>query len=84
MTGLKTVTLKAFMASVGHLAAEQQLDVSVPHGDGTNTVAKKGVMASGTLGLNTRRARKSSRSRQPWLCVVAPPVAPVNETDMVL
>jgi transposase len=53
---------KAFMASVGHLAAEKQLDVSVLHGDGTNTVAKKGVMASGTLGINTRRARKSSRS----------------------
>jgi hypothetical protein len=45
---------KAFMASVGHLAAEKQLDVSVLHGDGTNTVAKKGVMASGTLGINTR------------------------------
>jgi transposase len=50
---------KAFMASVGHLAAEKKLDVSVLHGDGTNTVAKKGVMASGTLGINTRRARKS-------------------------
>jgi transposase len=54
---------KAFMASVGHLAAEKQLDVSVVHGDGTNTVAKKGVMASGTLGIHTRRARKSSRSQ---------------------
>ena len=50
---------KAFMASVGHLAAEKKLDVSVLHGDGTNTMAKKGVMASGTLGINTRRARKS-------------------------
>jgi hypothetical protein len=50
---------KAFMASVGHLAAEKQLDVSVLHGDRTNTVAKKGVMGSGTLGINTRRARKS-------------------------
>jgi hypothetical protein len=50
---------KAFMASVGHLAAEKQLDVSVLHSDGINTVAQKGVMASGTLGINTRRARKS-------------------------
>jgi Putative transposase of IS4/5 family (DUF4096) len=50
---------KAFMASVGHLAAEKKLDVSVLHGDGTNTVAKKGGIASGTLGINTRRARKS-------------------------
>jgi hypothetical protein len=27
---------------VRHLAAEKQLDISVLHGDGTNTVAKKG------------------------------------------
>ena len=31
-----------FIASVGHLAAHNQLDLSVLHGDGTNTVAKKG------------------------------------------
>ena len=54
---------QAFVASVRHLAVEQQLDLRVLHGDGTNTVAKKGVMASGTLGINTRRARKSSRSQ---------------------
>ena len=33
---------QAFVASVRHLAAEKQLDISVLHGDGTNTVAKKG------------------------------------------
>jgi hypothetical protein len=54
---------QAFLASVAHLAAEKHLDISVLHGDGTNTVAKKGEMASGTRGTNTRRARKSSRSR---------------------
>jgi transposase len=54
---------QAFIASVRHLAAEQHLDLSVLHGDGTNTVAKKGGMASGTRGTNTRRARKSSPSR---------------------
>src|SRR5206468_2163530 len=32
----------AFVASVRHLAAEQHLDLSLLHGDGTNTVAKKG------------------------------------------
>jgi len=53
---------QAFVASVRHLAAEKHLDVSVLHGDGTNTVAKKGAMALGTRGTNTRRARKSSRS----------------------
>jgi len=54
---------QAFVASVRHLAAEKQLDLSVLHGDGTNTVAKKGGMASGSRGTNTKRARKSSRSR---------------------
>ena len=54
---------QAFVASVRHLAAAQQLDLSVLHGDGTNTVAKKGGMGSGSQGTNTRRARKSSRSR---------------------
>ncbi len=47
---------QAFLASVRHLAAEKQLDISVLHGDGTNTVAKKGGMGRGT---NTRRARRS-------------------------
>jgi transposase len=54
---------QAFLASVRHLAAEHHLDTSILHGDGTNTVAKKGAMASGTRGTNIRRARKSSRSR---------------------
>jgi transposase len=53
---------QAFIASVAHLAAEKQLDLRVRHGDGTNTVAKKGGMALGIRGTNTRRARKSSRS----------------------
>src|SRR5215831_2008004 len=52
----------AFVASVRHLAAEQQLDLRVLHGDGTNTVAKKGGMAWGSRGINTRRVTKSSRS----------------------
>src|SRR5919202_2420342 len=54
---------QAFVASVRHLAAEQQLDLSVLHGDGTNTVAKKGGMGLATRGTNTRRGRRSSRSR---------------------
>jgi transposase len=53
---------QAFVASVRHLAAAKQLDLSVLHGDGTNTAAKKGGMALGIRGTNTRRARKSSRS----------------------
>ena len=50
---------QAFVASVRHLAGEKQLDLSVLHGDGTNTVAKKGGMVSGFQGTNTRRARRS-------------------------
>src|SRR5256712_6583080 len=53
---------QALVASVGHLAAERQLDLSVLHGDGTNTAAKKGGMALGSRGINTRRVTKSSRS----------------------
>ena len=51
---------QAFMASVGHLSDEKKLDVRVLHGDGTNTVAKKGEMASGIPATSTRRARRSS------------------------
>ena len=53
----------AFVASVAHLATEQHLDTSVLHGDGTNTVAKKGAMGLATQATNTRRARKSSPSQ---------------------
>ena len=54
---------QAFVASVRHLAAEKHLDLRVLPGDGTNTVAKKGAMVSGSRGTNTRRARRSLRSR---------------------
>ena len=51
---------QAFIASVGHLSAEKRLDVRILHGDGTNTVAKKREMASGTLATSIKRARRSS------------------------
>ena len=54
---------QALVASVRYLATAKQLDLRVLHGDGTNTVAKKGAMALGIRGTNTRRATKSSRSR---------------------
>ena len=54
---------QAFIASVRHLAAEKQLDLSVLHGDGTNTVAKKGAMGLATRAINTRRGRRSSPSQ---------------------
>ena len=55
---------QAFVASVRHLAAEQHLDLRVLHGDGTHTVAKKGVMGSGTRGTNTRKARRAAPVRR--------------------
>jgi transposase len=51
-----------FEASVMHLKDTEQLDTSVLHGDGSNTVVKKGVMTSATRDRNTRKATKSSRS----------------------
>jgi hypothetical protein len=50
----------AFVASVAHLSAEKHLDLRVLHGDGTNTVAKKGGMALATRATNIRRARRLS------------------------
>jgi hypothetical protein len=53
---------QAFVASVQHLAVEKLLDISVLHGDGTNTVAKNGAMALATRATNMRRGRKLSPS----------------------
>jgi len=51
---------QAFIASVASLSAEKRLDVSVLHGDGTNTVAKKGAMGLATRAISTRRGKRSS------------------------
>src|SRR5919108_5427632 len=51
---------QAFIASVSHLSDEKQLDLRVLHGDGTNTVAKKGAMGSATRAISTRREGRSS------------------------
>src|SRR5439155_16947579 len=49
---------QAFIASVAHLSEEKKLDLSVFHGDGTNTVAKKGEMGLVTQATSIRRGRK--------------------------
>ena len=54
---------QAFIASVAHLAAEKHLDTSVLHGDGTNTVAKKGAMELDMRGTSIRKGRRLSRSQ---------------------
>ena len=50
---------QAFIASVAHLAAEKQLDLRVLHGDGTNTVAKKGCVPPFTHGVFHRAVRRT-------------------------
>lgn len=47
-----------FLASVITLNQEQKLDLSILHGDGSNTIAKKGGMESVTPDTNIRKARK--------------------------
>jgi hypothetical protein len=54
---------QACIASVRPLAAEKHRDLRVLHSDGTKTVAKTGAMALAIRGTNTRRGRKSLRSR---------------------
>jgi transposase len=51
---------KLFEASVIHLKDTEQLDISIIHGDGTNTVVKKGALASVTQDTNTRKETKNS------------------------
>ena len=49
---------KAFIASVKHLSDEKKLDLSLLHGDGSNTVAKKGATGSATAATSIRRAKR--------------------------
>jgi transposase len=51
---------QAFIVSVAHLTAEKHLDLRVLHGDGSNTVAKKGAMGLATRATSTKRGRRSS------------------------
>ena len=48
-----------FQVSVIHLLDTDELDTTRLHGDGSNTVVKKGVPVSGTQDTNIRRAKKS-------------------------
>ena len=58
---------------------------SVLHGDGTNTVAKKGAIALAISGHKHQKGEKVIAIIDNHGYVLAPvPVAPVNETDMVL
>jgi hypothetical protein len=48
-----------FEASIVQLHHTDQLDTSVLHGDGSNTVVKKGASASATRAISTRKATKN-------------------------
>jgi transposase len=75
----------AFIARVGHLADQHHLDLSVLHGDGTNTVAKKGGDGIGYSGHKHQKGEKVIAIIDNNGYVLAPlPVAPVNEADTVL
>jgi transposase len=75
----------AFIASVGYLSDHNQLDLSVLHGDGTNTVAKKGGDGIGYSGHKHQKGEKVIAIIDNHGYVLAPlPVAPVNEADTVL
>jgi transposase len=76
---------QAFIASVRHLASHRQLDLSILHGDGTNTVAKKGGDGIGYSGHKHQKGEKIIAIIDNNGFVLAPiPVAPVNEADTVL
>jgi hypothetical protein len=76
---------QAFIASVQHLADQNQLDLSILHGDGTNTVAKKGGDGIGYSGHKHHKGEKVIAIIENNGYVLAPlPVAPVHEADTVL
>jgi transposase len=76
---------QAFIASVRHLASHRQLDLSILHGDGTNTVAKKGGDCIGYSGHKHQKGEKIIAIIDNNGFVLAPIlVAPVDESDTVL
>jgi hypothetical protein len=75
----------AFIASVGLLSDQKLLDTRVLHGDGTNTVAKKGGDGIGSSDYKHQKGEKVIAIIDNHGYVLAPlPVAPVNEADTVL
>jgi transposase len=76
---------RTFIASVRHLAEQHHLDLSILHGDGSNTVAKKGGDGIGYSGHKHQKGEKVLAIVENNGFVLAPLlVAPVNEADTVL
>lgn len=75
----------AFLASIRHLADHHKLDLSVLHGDGSNTVAKKGGDGIGYSGHKHQKGEKVLAIIENNGFVLSPmTVAPVNRADTVL
>jgi len=75
---------QACVASVQHLAEQDQLDLRILPGDGTNPVAKKGGDGIGSAGHKHQRGEKGIAIIAKNGSVVAPlPVAPVHTADTV-
>jgi transposase len=76
---------QAFIVSVAHLPTHNQLDLSILHGDGTNTVAKKGGDGIGYSGRKHQKGEKVIAIVDNHGYMLSPlPVAPVNEADTIL
>jgi hypothetical protein len=76
---------QAFIASVAQLSVHNLLDLSILHGDGTHTVAKKGGDGIGYSGYKHQKGDKVIAIVENNGYILAPlPVAPVNEADTVL
>src|SRR5262249_59581709 len=74
----------AFIASVRHLSDHHQLDLSILHGGGTNTVTKKGGDGIGYSGHKHQKGEKVLASIDNNGYVLAPlPVAPINHAEIV-
>jgi hypothetical protein len=72
----------SFIGSGGHLSDHNRLDLRVLHGDGTNTVAKKGGDGIGFSGYKHQKGEKVIAIIDHNGYGLAPlPVAPVNEAD---
>ena len=77
--------IKIFEASVQLLSDEKMLDVSILHGDGTNTVAKKGGDGIGYSGHKKQYGEKVVAIVDNHGYIIAPyTIAPANRNDCIL
>ena len=70
---------QAFIASVRHLAEHHHLDLSVLHGDGSNTVAKKGGRWYWLFWPQTSEGQESPRDRREQRLCVGPAAGGAGE-----